>query len=231
MTYHSSDLFKAVALIWLVAAACFVAYGMAYYAWRWWSRRGTRMRVTEVHVFLDIETLALEHDAPVLVIGAAVFNEFGRPLASHLVRVEVDDAVRHGRKDPATEEWWLGQSEAARHQAFHAQPRHALAPALAGLSAFFKEQCVGGPPPQVWGNAPQFDCVILRHAYGAVGRVPPWEYWQERDCRTVAALGKRMGFDAKADTQFEGEPHNALHDAQHQGRYTMAILEHLRSRG
>ena len=65
-----------------------------------------------------------------------------------------------------------------------------LVDALAKYYAWHKDL---GQVEGVWGNGSTADCTWLRSAYTAVsGELPigcPWDFWQERDVRTVVALG------------------------------------------
>lgn len=176
------------------------------------------------HVFLDLETLGLRHNAPILVIAAYAVDSLGNKIKRDQWRVSVKDANRHGTADPSTMQWWSEQSEDAKRAAFEDGPRLSLFDALRGLSLFIGS--LEGPV-YVWGNAPTFDCAILRHAYMQTSQETPWEFWQERDCRTVAWVGEWLGYDAKQGTEFKGERHNALDDARHQARYTIDILNHI----
>lgn len=183
------------------------------------------------HIFLDLETLGIRYDAPILVIAAYAVDSLGNKIARNCWRIDPANAKLYGEPDPATLQWWSEQSEYAQELAFKQGPRLDLPEALAGLEAFIKplaekygDQCF------VWGNAPTFDCAILRYAYEVIGREVPWEFWQERDVRTVAWLGKWAGHDAKKFMEFKGEPHVALDDARHQARYTIEILNELGGR-
>ena len=176
------------------------------------------------HVFLDLETLGLRHNAPILVIAAYAVDSLGNKIKRDQWRVSVKDANKHGTADHSTMQWWSEQSEDAKRAAFEDGPRLTLFDALRGLSLFIGS--LEGPV-YVWGNAPTFDCAILRHAYMQTGQETPWEFWQERDCRTVAWVGEWLGYDAKQGTEFKGERHNALDDARHQARYTIDILNHI----
>lgn len=188
------------------------------------NRRPHPAKQSNSHIFLDLETLGILHNAPVLVIAAYAVDSLGNKIARKQWRVSVQDAKRLGVSDPATVQWWSEQSEAAKNAAFATGPRLSLFDALRGLSLFIGE--IEGDV-FIWGNAPTFDCAILRHAYAQTGQEVPWEFWQERDCRTVAWVGKWIGYDAKKGTEFKGEPHDALDDARHQARYTIDILNHI----
>ncbi|WP_236459807.1 3'-5' exonuclease, partial [Escherichia coli] len=80
---------------------------------------------------------------------------------------------------------------------------------------------------QVWGNGASFDCVILRNSYSLTGQPVPWQWWNDRDVRTIVELGKVIGFDPKRDMPFKGTRHNALDDAIHQAKYVSAIWKKL----
>ncbi len=80
---------------------------------------------------------------------------------------------------------------------------------------------------QVWGNGASFDCVILRNSYALTGQEAPWQWWNDRDVRTVVEMGKAIGFDPKRDMPFEGTRHSALDDAIHQAKYVSAIWQKL----
>ncbi|EOX7678261.1 3'-5' exonuclease, partial [Escherichia coli] len=80
---------------------------------------------------------------------------------------------------------------------------------------------------QVWGNGANFDNVILRRSYERQEIPCPWRYTNDRDVRTMVALGLVMDFDARNVTTFEGERHNALHDARYQAKYVSAIWQKL----
>lgn len=187
-------------------------------------RKKQRRARKATHVFLDLETLGLRHNAPILVIAAYAVDSLGNKIKRDQWRVSVKDANRHGTADPSTMQWWSEQSEDAKRAAFEDGPRLTLFDALRGLSLFIGS--LEGPV-YVWGNAPTFDCAILRHAYMQTSQETPWEFWQERDCRTVAWVGEWLGYDAKQGTEFKGERHNALDDARHQARYTIDILNHI----
>ncbi|EOK2527909.1 3'-5' exonuclease [Escherichia coli] len=71
------------------------------------------------------------------------------------------------------------------------------------------------------------DCVILRNSYSLTGQPVPWQWWNDRDVRTIVELGKVIGFDPKRDMPFKGTRHNALDDAIHQAKYVSAIWKKL----
>jgi len=92
-----------------------------------------------------------------------------------------------------------------------------LEDALAAFSEFY------GDADEVWANSPSFDCAMLAAGYDAVGSEEPWEFWEERDVRTVKNL------PGAPDVEMEdGEnEHDALDDARQQARLVGKTLRHL----
>jgi hypothetical protein len=205
--------------------AALVAIIVAFIAGAYVKRRYHPADASAAHIFFSLETLGIRYDAPILVIAACAVDSRGNTISLNCWRIDPADAKLYGELDPAIVQWWSEQSEYAQELAFNQGLRLDLPEALAGLEAFIKplaekygDQCF------VWGNAPTFDCAILRYAYSGVGREVPWGFGQERDVRTVAWLGKWLGHDAKQFMEFKGEPHVALDEARHQARYTIEIL-------
>ncbi|WP_323053523.1 3'-5' exonuclease [Klebsiella pneumoniae] len=73
----------------------------------------------------------------------------------------------------------------------------------------------------------KFDNSILRSSYDCIAEDYPWEYWNDRDVRTMLELGQVISFDPKTTIPFEGSRHNALADAIHQARYVSAIWQRI----
>ncbi|END9552725.1 3'-5' exoribonuclease [Escherichia coli] len=149
------------------------------------------------HLMIDLETMGKNPDAPIASIGAV---------------------------DISTIEWWLQRSGEAR--AAILADRIPLDDALLQLREFIDENS-GEFFVQVWGNGANFDNVILRRSYERQEIPCPWRYTNDRDVRTIVALGLVMDFDARSVITFEGERHNALHDARYQAKYVSAIWQKL----
>ncbi|MGQ8511913.1 3'-5' exonuclease, partial [Klebsiella pneumoniae] len=71
------------------------------------------------------------------------------------------------------------------------------------------------------------DNSILRSSYDCIAEDYPWEYWNDRDVRTMVELGHAINYEPQKAIPFEGERHNALADAIHQARYVSAIWQRL----
>lgn len=187
-----------------------------------WAPRRTALRA-ERHIFLDLETYSTRPNAAILAIGAVCVNGLGLELGRIKILVDVSDARKNGHVDLDTVDWWEMQSDEAKRLTFDDGDRFSLAMSLSKFSHWFKLQ---GAVDGVWGG-----CIILRSAYTTVsGEVPagcPWDYWQERDVRTIVALKYQLGARIKSGTPFEGVPHNCVDDAAHQAKYTIAIMRAL----
>lgn len=174
------------------------------------------------HMMIDIETMGSRPNAPVLSIGAVMFDPVNGSLGEKFyVAISPADAFRYGVPDGDTLKWWMEQSEAARKAAVGGQAL--LADALKGLTAFGKSNW---KDIEVWGNGPSFDMTILEYAYHkALGQLAPWKFWNVRCCRTVALLaGKRP------PKITGGTYHNALDDAIHQAKWVSGMWKGLKGK-
>lgn len=173
------------------------------------------------HMMIDIETMGNRANAPVLSIGAVMFDpDKGAVGEKYYCAVSPTDAFRYGVPDGDTLKWWMEQGDAARKAAVGG--RATLAEALNGLTKFGASNW---KDIEVWGNGPSFDMTILEYAYGkALGQLAPWRFWNVRCCRTVALLaGQRPPKIGGA-----GVYHNALDDAVHQAKWVSAMWQDLR---
>lgn len=176
------------------------------------------------HVMLDLETMGLRPNAAIVSIGAVHFegvtdqslshgtvlgNNDLRVVDSMHVAVSLKSCLDAGlTTDQSTVDWWSKQSAEAR-SSWQQEGAPTLEDALTSLSAFVRRM---GSEKDVcpWGNGADFDLVLLKSAYGALGADPPWRYWNHRCYRTV------KGLFPVAEIPRQGTHHNALDDAVHQ---------------
>lgn len=183
-------------------------------------------------VMIDLETLGRRAGCTILSIGAVGFN----PKAP-VVHSEDDIAIKKTlgpelyvivnradcralglHEDPATLSWWDKQSRAAKAVVEEAtNGGFPLDEALDKLTTFLAQ--FDHKKVRVWGNGADFDNAILAHCYAAVGREPPWLFWNNRCFRTLKALYPR---DKMVRT---GTYHNALDDAKTQALHAAYLLE------
>ncbi|EOX0113946.1 3'-5' exoribonuclease [Klebsiella pneumoniae] len=182
-----------------------------------------------VHVMVDLETMGKKHNAPIVAIGAVVFDPATGSIGESFYKVVcLESSVNWGAViDPSTVIWWLKQPSEAR-SAIVNDDAIPLLDALLQFREFVSDNVAGGSKKaQVWGNGASFDNSILRSSYDCIAEDYPWEYWNDRDVRTMVELGQAIGFDPKTTIPFEGDRHNALADAIHQARYVSAIWQRI----
>ncbi|PXK12718.1 exonuclease [Klebsiella variicola] len=181
------------------------------------------------HVMVDLETMGKKHNAPIVAIGAVVFDPATGSIGESFYKVVcLESSVNWGAViDPSTVIWWLKQSSEAR-SAIVNDDAIPLQDALLQFREFVSDNVAGGSKKaQVWGNGASFDNSILRSSYDCIAEDYPWEYWNDRDVRTMVELGQAISFDPKTTIPFEGSRHNALADAIHQARYVSAIWQRI----
>ena len=182
-----------------------------------------------VHVMVDLETMGKKHNAPIVAIGAVVFDPATGSIGESFYKVVcLESSVNWGAViDPSTVIWWLKQSSEAR-SAIVNDDAIPLQDALLQFREFVSDNVAGGSKKaQVWGNGASFDNSILRSSYDCIAEDYPWEYWNDRDVRTMVEIGQAISFDPKTTIPFEGSRHNALADAIHQARYVSAIWQRI----
>jgi len=161
-------------------------------------------------VMIDIETLGLEPGCVVLSIGAVEFGagEMGEQWYHSISRESCEEAGL--TVDDGTVEWWRDQNEQAREVLTGGD---GLAEVLEEFTNWIADA------NEVWANSPSFDCDVLVEAGKAVGVPMPWEYYEERDFRTLADLALAPG------VEHNGVDHDALDDAYHQAYVAAATLK------
>ena len=175
------------------------------------------------HLMIDLETMGKNPDAPINALAGKFFDPATGEMGPEFSKT-IDLETAGGVIDRDTIKWWLKQSREA--QSAILTDEIPLDDALLQLREFIDENS-GEFFVQVWGNGANFDNVILRRSYERQ-RIPcPWRYTNDRDVRTMVALGLVMDFDARSVITFEGERHNALHDARYQAKYVSAIWQKL----
>ncbi|HBT0144809.1 TPA: exonuclease [Klebsiella pneumoniae] len=182
-----------------------------------------------VHVMVDLETMGKKHNAPIVAIGAVFFDPATGSIGESFYKVVcLESSVNWGAViDPSTVIWWLKQSSEAS-SAIVNDDAIPLQDALLQFREFVSDNVAGGSKKaQVWGNGASFDNSILRSSYDCIAEDYPWEYWNDRDVRTMVELGQAISFDPKTTIPFEGSRHNALADAIHQARYVSAIWQRI----
>ncbi|EGC5936718.1 exonuclease [Escherichia coli] len=175
------------------------------------------------HLMIDLETMGKNPDVPINALAGKFFDPATGEMGPEFSKT-IDLETAGGVIDRDTIKWWLKQSREA--QSAILTDEIPLDDALLQLREFIDENS-GEFFVQVWGNGANFDNVILRRSYERQEIPCPWRYTNDRDVRTIVALGLVMDFDARSVITFEGERHNALHDARYQAKYVSAIWQKL----
>lgn len=165
-------------------------------------------------VMIDIETLGLDVGSSIISIGAVKFDA-GDVGEEFYRNVDLVSCEAVGLKiDAETLDWWLHQPVEVQGQLTNGVT---ITTALNDLSEFIDDA------DEVWANSPSFDCEMLEHAYDVVGLEVPWEFYEERDFRTLKEL------PVTVNVEREGVEHDALDDAKHQARVASETLRRLES--
>ena len=166
-------------------------------------------------VMVDIETLGVTESAPVLSIGAVLFDAdgegtVGEPFHVHL---EVSDNVEGEKIEVGAVLWWLQQGEAARKLVTDAT-RLPVATCLEQFIAFASQGLEDPSQVRMWANSPSFDFILLRACLKRHAPELKWPFspFVERDVRTALRL-TRTRVDRSGLTS-----HSALDDAIMQSR-------------
>ncbi|ENJ9410025.1 3'-5' exoribonuclease, partial [Escherichia coli] len=175
------------------------------------------------HLMIDLETMGTGPDAQIASIGAVFFDPQTGEMGPEFNKT-IDMKTGGGTVNISTIEWWLQQSSEARTAIL--TDKIPMDDALLQFREFIDENS-GEFFVQVWGNGSNFDNVILRRSYERQDIPCPWRHTNDRDVRTMVALGLVIDFDARSVITFEGERHNALHDARYQAKYVSAIWQKL----
>jgi len=173
-------------------------------------------------IMIDLETLSTRHDAAIVSIGACYFDiQTGEIGNTFYQTIAMQDSQYFGHISADTVRWWLTQNDEARSAI--SQPNNQLEINDA-LSEFDKFRLGGS---KLWSNGSSFDLVILRNAYArCLWNKTPWEYWEERDTRTIVDLAERMtGIKSTKSMPFTGAKHNALNDAIFQAQYVSKAFQ------
>lgn len=164
------------------------------------------------NVMLDLETMGTRPNAPIIAIGAVVFDTNGIR-RSFYENINLSIEVANGAViDPDTVMWWMAQSDDARHALTNG---NAMTPsiALTNFADWLPKDA------KVWGNGVDFDNVLLTECYRRHSLHQPWKFYNNRCYRTVKNLVPSIVLERV------GTFHNALDDAMSQAYHLIDILK------
>ena len=178
------------------------------------------------HIMLDLETMGNRSTSAIIQIGAVQFDPVTGDTGGEFERnIDLTSAILKGCTiDQDTMKWWANQSIDAQKALSTPTPIH-IKSALRAFSHWIEDD-LKLKNPQVWGNGATFDNVIISHAYHQCGMKRPWMYRDDRDVRTLVALGKAFGLSAYGGKR-EGTYHRGVDDCIYQIEYCSTIWRHL----
>lgn len=199
-----------------------------------------------MELMMDLETLGTSMGAPVLTIGACLFDPYscdsGEALMkrSMLVRIDVSDAIKYANHvDGSTLRWWFEQKDEAikalvGDDAVSAQEAiQKLARFCNERGAFVDNEFFDGlsalpKASRFWAKDPDFDMRLMQHYYDhpqLEGQMP-WRFWECRSVRTVQDLAWPNG-DDRPHFDVPGVAHDARWDAVTQALMVQAAMYRL----
>lgn len=167
------------------------------------------------HLMLDMETFSTEPNAVITTFGVVKFDPWGNGVDESdgiYVKVDIEQQLRMGRHvSDKTIEWWAGQSDDVKDEAFDEVDRVSVEELIRQLNKMY----IGCS--EIWSQGPTFDMVILDNLYRQVGVPIPWSYYKIRDSRTL--------FSVHGDPRKKGRAgaHNALTDCIYQAEGVQGI--------
>jgi len=177
------------------------------------------------HLMVDIETMGNQSYSAIVSIGALQFDiDTGETGEAFHLKVDLQSSVDRGLKiNPSTVEWWMKQSDSARHTLFSGVGVD-LDIALRSFRDFVNNS--GGQDVQIWGNSARFDMGLLQNAFETIKEPIPWDFRKERCVRTLTSFADQI----RKDYKFEGIQHDALHDCFYQVGYVSKIWQALNNK-
>lgn len=157
----------------------------------------TQPRCNTCHLMVDLETLATHASAPILAIGAVLFDPTQLTPYSELneqailLLIDPASAVNTcGPVDGDTLRWWFRQEDAAIKRLV-SDKAVSVRDALIEL---WKYAHSSNPlPSHIWAKGPDFDCTILQSACKATSVRYPFPFYKQRDLRTALDLAYPNG--------------------------------------
>jgi len=152
------------------------------------------MRLTTA-LMTDIETMDVDPTAAIVSIGACAFDPAANDSYDEIIErfyctVSLESCVEAGlTMSPSTIAWWFKQSPEAQSALF-LEPHRPLRAALTDFRMW--AQSLKPRVSSLWANDPDFDYVILKHAFKAAKQMWPFEFWMHRSCRTIKDLAWPM---------------------------------------
>ena len=171
------------------------------------------------HAFIDIETLGLTTDSPLLEVSVAVFDLKNEPNYAELVGEAISFPFNVGEQfktmrrvpDASTLLWWMTDASKARNEVMtrslnckehNGTTLQSLASLLCGVE-------------HIWCRGPHFDAALLESLAADYDLRKMWDYWKIRDIRTLLFTLDKEDDAKKYKAEMEKSGEFVKHDSAH----------------
>lgn len=190
-----------------------------------------------VDLMVDLETLGVTESAPIVSIGAVLFDPQGNDTfealydRAFLRLIDIEDAINTcGPAEGGTLKWWLGQKEEAIKRLVNGE-QVSLKVALQDLYIYSHVRGDKNPkvahlpiPQRIWAKSPDFDCTKLDAACRKCKIKDPFFFSTRRCVRTAQDLAFPNG---ELPEFKSGVHHDARDDAVNQALMIQACYRAL----
>lgn len=198
-------------------------------------------------LMVDIETFGTSMGAPVITIGAVLFDPYASDSSEELLRrvfkrrIDISDAVKLSiGVDGSTMRWWFEQHDGAikalvgddavsAQEAFRDLEMYCHERGSFANEKFFSDICDFPKTNRYWAKDPDFDMRLMQHYYDhpSISARQPWQFWECRSVRTVQDLAWPEGGVERPDFEVPGVAHDAAWDAITQAMTVQAAMRRL----
>lgn len=198
-------------------------------------------------LMVDIETLGTSMGAPVITIGAVLFDPCASDSSEELLRrvflrrIDISDAIRLADGvEGGTVRWWFEQKDAAikalvgddavsAEEAFKDLEQYCHERGSFANDKFFDGIRDFPKTCRYWAKDPDFDMRLMQHYYDhpEISAKQPWAFWECRSVRTVQDLAWPEGGLERPDFEVPGVAHDAGWDAITQAMTVQAAIRRL----
>jgi len=198
-------------------------------------------------LMVDIETFGTSMGAPVITIGAVLFDPYASDSSEELLRrvfirrIDISDAIKLATHvDGGTIRWWLEQNDDAikalvagevstAQEAFKDLEQYCNERGTFANEKFFDNITDFPKANRYWAKDPDFDMRLMQYYYDhpSISAKQPWDFWACRSVRTVQDLAWPEGGLEQPDFEVPGVAHDAGWDAITQAMTIQAGMRRL----
>ncbi len=201
-----------------------------------------------MELMVDVETLGVHPGAPVITIGAVLFDPYSSDSSEELVRrsttikIDLEEAIKYSTGvDGGTLKWWFQQDPEAIAALTGPEAVH-MKTALQDLEKYCNDRGsytndkffdgISSLPKacRYWAKDPDFDMRLMQHFYehpDISGVKCPWTFYLCRSVRTVQDLAWPGGPSDRPTWEVPGVAHDAGWDAVTQAMTVQAAFRRL----